>query len=494
MRNLNIIIPLHIKRIFGRGGVCPLPSLFKFTFLLLIVLFLTDIARAQEVWQNYTNTRIVNCLAIEGDYLWEATIGGVIKRSIINTFTDVVYYTKTNSGLAYNYVFFVAVDGSSNKWFGTTAGGVSKFDGTNWTTYNTFNSGLVNDHILSIAIDSSGNKWFGTYGSGLSKFDGTNWTTYNTSNSGLTSDWVVSMAVDRSGNIWFSAYGVDKFDGTNWTNYNRSNSGLISNAVTYIAIDSSNNKWFATWNGVSKFDGINWTTYNTSNSGLANDNVYYVIVDCPNNKWFGTDGGVSVFDDTNWTNYTTSNSGLVSNRLNCIAIDGSGNKWFGTFGSGVSKFDGTNWTTYNTFNSGLPNDFVYAIAIDGSGNKWFATSGGVAYLGVPTSVPEEEQPNIPLVFELFQNYPNPFNPNTTIPFTVYGSQFIVHSPIHTTLKIYNIRGQKVRTLVDDERLPGYYQVFWDGKDNSGKEVASGIYFYQLKAKDYSDTRKMILLR
>ncbi len=228
---------------------------------------------------------------------------------------------------------------------------------------------------------------------------------------------------------------------------------------------------------------------------MASKYVQSMVVDGSDNKWFGTLNGVSKFDGTNWTTYNTSNSGLASNDVYSVIVDGSDNKWLGSFGSGVSKFDGTNWTTYNTINSGLPDDFVYAIAIDGSGNKWFATSGGVAYLGVPTSVPDEPvQNNIPNSFELFQNYPNPFNPNTTIPFTVYGSQLIVHSPIHTTLKIYNIRGQLVRTLVDDERLLGYYQVFWDGKDNSGKEVASGIYFYQLKTRDYSDTRKMILLR
>jgi hypothetical protein len=302
--------------------------------------------------------------------------------------------------------------------------------------------------------------------------------------------------MDDSGNVWLGTWGgVSKFDGISWTIYNDSNSGLIYDMVWSIAIDSSNNKWFATWNGVSKFDGINWTTYQTYNSGLISNNIQSVVIDASNNKWFGTyDFGISVFDDTNWTNYTTSNSGLVSNEISCMAIDGSGNKWFGTFGSGVSKFDGINWTTYNTWNSGLPGDYIDAIVLDGSGNKWFATGDGVGYLGSPTSVPEEEQPNIPLVFELFQNYPNPFNPTTTITFTVYGSQLIVHRPIHTSLKIYNIRGQLVRTLVDDERLPGYYQVFWDGKDNSGKEVASGIYFYRLEASNLKLTRRMVLLK
>ena len=110
-----------------------------------------------------------------------------------------------------------------------------------------------------------------------------------------------------------------------------------------------------------------------------------------------------------------------------------------------------------------------------------------------TSVQQEIE-QIPYIFELNQNYPNPFNPTTTIPFTVYGSQFIVHSPVRTSLVIYNILGQKVRTLVNGEKLPGNYQVVWEGKDQKGNEVSSGIYFYQLKAGNYKEIKKMSLLR
>jgi hypothetical protein len=107
---------------------------------------------------------------------------------------------------------------------------------------------------------------------------------------------------------------------------------------------------------------------------------------------------------------------------------------------------------------------------------------------------EEEISALPNKFELSQNYPNPFNPTTTIPFRVGSSHFMVHSPTRTSLIIYNILGQKVRTLVDEEKLPGNYNVIWDGKDYSGKEVASGIYFYQLRTKDFTDTKKMVLSR
>jgi hypothetical protein len=107
---------------------------------------------------------------------------------------------------------------------------------------------------------------------------------------------------------------------------------------------------------------------------------------------------------------------------------------------------------------------------------------------------EEEERNLPEKFALYQNYPNPFNPSTKIPFTVYSSRFTVHSPLHTTLTIYNILGQKVRTLVDEPERAGSYEVIWDGKDDQGKEATSGIYFYQLRVRDQILTKKMLLLR
>ncbi|OGC81370.1 MAG: hypothetical protein A2W07_06410 [candidate division Zixibacteria bacterium RBG_16_43_9] len=122
-----------------------------------------------------------------------------------------------------------------------------------------------------------------------------------------------------------------------------------------------------------------------------------------------------------------------------------------------------------------------------------ADIGAFYYPHTPTFVKDDDH-NTPKRFELSQNYPNPFNPVTTIPFTVYGSQFMVHSPIHTTLKVYNILGQLVRTLVDEEKTPGKYEINWDGNDDSGKDVGSGIYFYQLRTRDYTDTKKMVLLR
>jgi immune inhibitor A len=126
---------------------------------------------------------------------------------------------------------------------------------------------------------------------------------------------------------------------------------------------------------------------------------------------------------------------------------------------------------------------------------------------------EEEPTNVPKSITLFQNYPNPFNPSTTIPFelreetrelkatdpirisdgffTPPGSET---PAIHTSLKIYNIRGQLVKTLLEGDLPAGRYEVMWDGKDESGASVASGAYLYRLKTGEATTTRKMILLK
>lgn len=189
----------------------------------------------------------------------------------------------------------IAIDAQGNKWFGTFGGGASKFDGANWTTYNTSN-GLVSDNIYSVAIDTQGDKWFGTWNDGVSRMAGATWTTYTTLD-GLAHNVVYVIAADTQGNKWFgTAAGLNKFDDTTWTTY-ATLDGLAHNVVNSIAFDAQGNNWIGAWGGVGKFNGTTWTGYTTAD-GLGGDIVDAVAVDAQGNKWFGTSsGGVSMLFD-----------------------------------------------------------------------------------------------------------------------------------------------------------------------------------------------------
>ncbi len=94
---------------------------------------------------------------------------------------------------------------------------------------------------------------------------------------------------------------------------------------------------------------------------------------------------------------------------------------------------------------------------------------------------------VPEKFELFQNYPNPFNFGTII-------KYALAEESQVKLVVYNLLGQKIRVLVDETQSPAYYTIFWDGTNDRGEEVASGIYFYRMQTGTFTKTAKMSLLK
>jgi hypothetical protein len=93
----------------------------------------------------------------------------------------------------------------------------------------------------------------------------------------------------------------------------------------------------------------------------------------------------------------------------------------------------------------------------------------------------------PAINKLYGNFPNPFNPSTTIKFATKVNG-------HVSIQVYDVAGRLVNTLVNDVRDAGSYTEHWNGINNRGASVASGVYFYRMDTKDYSQTRKMVLLR
>jgi len=118
-----------------------------------------------------------------------------------------------------------------------------------------------------------------------------------------------------------------------------------------------------------------------------------------------------------------------------------------------------------------------AILVDENANEFLAN---VVQKSEKVTLPPDE-------YSLSQNYPNPFNPETEMSYVLPNASYV-------KLSIYNLLGQKVKTLVDGYQEAGYRTVLWDGKNDRGEGISSGIYFYSLKAGDFTQTRKMVLMK
>ncbi|NIV72599.1 MAG: T9SS type A sorting domain-containing protein [Calditrichae bacterium] len=105
----------------------------------------------------------------------------------------------------------------------------------------------------------------------------------------------------------------------------------------------------------------------------------------------------------------------------------------------------------------------------------------------PVAIELDKTSNLPKRFDLLQNYPNPFNSQTIIRFRLAKSERV-------TIKIYNLLGETVNTLIDENMEAGRFRVVWEGKDNHGNSVSSGLYFLQMTARSFQKTRKLILIR
>lgn len=110
-----------------------------------------------------------------------------------------------------------------------------------------------------------------------------------------------------------------------------------------------------------------------------------------------------------------------------------------------------------------------------------------AYVSTGTSDVEEVVELIPSAYSLDQNYPNPFNPSTIISYSI-------PTPGNVQIKIYDVLGREVRSLINEEKAAGKYNIAWDSRDNYGRRVSSGIYFYTITAGSFIQTRKMVLTK
>lgn len=382
-----------------------------------------------------------------------------------------------------------------------------------WTIYTAFH-GLPSDTVLSIAVDPFGFKWAGTL-LGLSRFDGTQWTFLPNLGQNPIYDLAIETGVPIR--LWVGTEaGISLFSISNgawqWeASYTKETQPLVSNRILTVTVDSGHTKWFGTDKGISllfpsRWDSVprkhlssawilsfgydkntGWNYIGTKGGGvsrvridslegitsaspydytwasLPSDTVYAVWIDSDGNQWFGTEYGLAYHQGTdtklNWF-FFNKDSGMTNDFVQAILRDSQGLLWVGT-PRGVSCYTGFRWVNF---------DFEYgvnAIAEDLDGSLWFATDRGVMHYKKEDSVCwKENREGVEWVF--YPAFPNPFNPGTEI------SIFLSRSA-KVRGEVFDIAGKKVRTFTEAEFSSGLHRIFWDGKDDAGLEIPSGVY-------------------
>ncbi len=226
--------------------------------------------------------------------------------------------------------------------------------------------------------------------------------------------------------------------------------------------------------------GENWSTvslpeeyYNTHSIAFSDDKLGII---CGETTFKTSDGG------DNWIK-----EDIFDRTMTDVCFADSTEGWMvGEWGNIYKTSDrGNSWDPIeNTVSSAA----IKAVSFPNKNIGWATGRGGTIIKIDNTSDTNIDQDNfIPFDFQLLQNYPNPFNLETTIVYSLNKSGQV-------ELTIYNIRGEKIQTLINDFRSQGSYQVTWDGRNSKGKIVSSGIYIYKLTHVKKSISRKMFLLK
>ena len=353
---------------------------------------------------------------------------------------------------------------------------LSSDNGLNWTEVST---GLAAPEIEAIVI-SGEDIFVGTQGEGvfLSTNSGVNWTGVS---NGLEDSDVTTLVV--SGTYIFAGTSdgvyITTDNGANWT---AKNSGLTSFFVWSMAI-SGTDLYVGTDGGVfhSTDNGENWVDISI---GLPGGLGWQGSIGVNGAEIYAGTSGLyrSTDNGENWTNVT---EGLPNNGI--FDIKFSGNNVFVLTNSGgisLSSDNGENWTLVN---EGIVDSLIMTLAVTdsfllaGSGSEGGIWRRALSEMITVTSV-EDPSGSILSAFDLNQNYPNPFNPMTKIKFTIPKSGKV-------KLAAYNLTGEEVALLFDGIKHVGSHTVEWNAANFS-----SGIYFYRLQAGDFTQTKKMVLLK
>lgn len=436
-----------------------------------------------QVNTDLTNTRMT-ALCASGSYIFSGSQGG---DGVFRSTNDGTGWSVAKEGLSNTIVNSVTSmpngSGGTDILAGTSEGVFRTSDGgTNWIKVS---SGLTNVYVQALYV--SGTNLFAGTNDGLfrSRNNGDDWTDVS---SGLTKtdvNAIVGLVKATGDTILFAAtdgggvFRADNNEGTGWTVMN---TGISSKYLRALAVKDST--VYVAGPGIYRSTnyGANWIK---SDTGLTFTNVYTLAFAQNGAKFFAGTYNGGVFRSTNsgssWTQASTGFPGYPTVR----SITASGTNTFAAvedYGVFLSTNNGTRWTEVNT---DIPHPNIYSLLISGSDMYAGSIGGGVAKRPLSdmiTSV-EDHPAGLPSCHCLYQNYPNPFNPTTTITFTLA-------EPGHVSLKIFDVLGREVATLVNRQlNAAVLHQVTLDAS-----RLSTGMYFYRLESGNNVQAKKLMILK
>jgi ligand-binding sensor domain-containing protein len=426
------------------------------------------------------------------------------------------------NGPAANQFPELSVDSYGNLWSASgkdgTGVGFYKYDGSTWTNYNRANTPeILSNDFYFVKTGPNGEVYFGNWGRGCTilKKNDTDIETFTRENSPLvgipqnTNFIVISgFGNDSKGNLWILNYWAGDArtlsmltPDSSWYLY--SNPSELNQSLQFhynLAIDPYDTKWYSLGNtdqlGLFYFNenhtyddtSDDISDFLTTDDGLNSNTIYSVVTDKRGDIWVGTNLGVNII--TNNSSILSSQRDLIitsvftlrQQTINVIAVDPLNNKWVGT-NQGLLQVnsDGSSLLAiYNSQNSPLPSDEIRSLAIDeNKGRVYVGTDAGLASFDTPAIKPVDS------FSELFL-YPNPFIVNDG------NKQLTIDGLIKDTeIKILNIEGKLVREFSS----PGGRVAYWNGKNENGNFVASGIYFivaYDMEGNNITTSKVAVL--
>lgn len=305
----------------------------------------------------------------------------------------------------------------------------------------------------------------------------------------LTKQWVYDFVqaptgekyAGSTGGVLSAAAGDDLFLDLNGV-------GLPVSKIYAIAIDSSENLYAGT-RGAGVFKSTNGGTF-WNQTGISSSIIFNSIntmtIDPYGRIFAGTDSSGLYYSDnagTTW-NYASTVEG---NTITCILADNPSLYISGTMGNGVfaSTDRGTHW---KAMNNGLTDFKISSLFMNVDRAIYAATTSGIFYTTITTAVSRSGTGG-PVTYRLMQNYPNPFNPVTTIQFSVPNDISNRSQLPMVALIVYDMTGREIATIVHERKMPGMYEVRFDGS-----MCSSGIYFYSLTIDGYTQTKSMVLIK